>query len=177
MVFKTASIRQDNLVVRKSYVCISEESMSCASLSDKEIQTERHTESYPKTKKHIKTIYDTQKEESECQYSSSQPQVSLSKFNFAKELTENDILSDSDDTMKECLRIFNEVTKSEACKGEIAKQVGQLFLFSNLCPKYKGVSLKYIFSKYSKLCRICRITCLCSTHIYVLTLVINNILE
>lgn len=52
----------------KNYVCISEESVSCGPLSDKEIQRESHNESYPKSRRHVKTIYDTQKEETEWQH-------------------------------------------------------------------------------------------------------------
>lgn len=50
----------------------------------------------------------------------------FSKFDFDKELTE-DTSSGSDDATEECLWIFNEVTESEACEGENAKQVGQIF--------------------------------------------------
>lgn len=51
------------------YICISEESVFCSSLSGKEMQNEKHNESYPKSKKPLKTIDDTQKEESECRCS------------------------------------------------------------------------------------------------------------
>lgn len=134
----------------KKCVCISEESVFCASLSDEKIQNEKHNESYPKSKKHVKTIYDTQKEETECQCSRSQPQISLPKFDFDKELT--DTCSDSDGTVKDCLRIFTGATESDACKGENAKQVGQLCFFH--FSKFKGVSLLYRVSKDSRLSRI-----------------------
>ena len=45
----------------------------------------------------------------------------LVEFDFEIECTENDTLSDSDDTMKECLRIFSEFTQSKVHKGETAK--------------------------------------------------------
>ncbi|CAD7687705.1 unnamed protein product [Nyctereutes procyonoides] len=130
----------------RNYVCISEESISCAPLSDREIRNRIHDDNYPQSKKYIKTIYDSQNEESECRYSS-QPQISspdehaedkvlreqddsqdfttfdhkLVEFDFDKEHTEEDTPSDYDDTMKECLQIFTEFTESEACR-ETTKQ-------------------------------------------------------
>ncbi|XP_029057407.1 RNA exonuclease 1 homolog isoform X2 [Monodon monoceros] len=133
----------------EKHVCISGESMTCAPLSDKEIQEESHNESYPKSRRHVKTIDDTQKEETERRYSPSELQFSYSdnhvkdkvlrvqddsqdfttfedsrlvEFDFDKECTEDDPPSDVDDTAKECLRIFNEFTRSKAHKGETAKQ-------------------------------------------------------
>ncbi|KAM9081874.1 uncharacterized protein AAG666_016636 isoform 3-T3 [Megaptera novaeangliae] len=133
----------------EKHVCISGESITCAPLSDKEIQKESHNESYPKSRRHVKTIDDTQKEETEWRYSPSQLQFSYSddhvkdkvlrvqddsqdfttfednrlvEFDFDKECTEDDTPSDSDDTVKECLRIFNKFTRSKAHKGETAKQ-------------------------------------------------------
>ncbi|XP_036711596.1 uncharacterized protein LOC118897004 [Balaenoptera musculus] len=133
----------------EKHVCISGESITCAPLSDKEIQKESHNESYPKSRRHVKTIDDTQKEETEWRYSPSQLQFSysddhvkdkvlrvqddsqdfttfednrLDEFDFDKECTEDDTPSDSDDTVKECLRIFNKFTRSKAHKGETAKQ-------------------------------------------------------
>lgn len=138
----------------KKHVCISEESICCALLRDKETQNTSHNASCPKRKNHVKTIYDTQKE-TECQYSASQPQSAYSdehakgsvlsvrggsqdfttfedsklvEFDFDKERPEADTPSDSGDTVKECLRIFNEFTESQAQRGEAAKQVGQFSL-------------------------------------------------
>ncbi|XP_034519882.1 RNA exonuclease 1 homolog [Ailuropoda melanoleuca] len=128
-------------------VSVSEESITCAPLSDKEIQNRICNERYPQSKKYTKTIYDTQNEESECQYSD-QPEICYSDEHAEdkmlkgqdnsqdcttfedrilvdcdsdKEHTEEDTPSDSDDTRKECLRIFTEFTESEAC-GETTKQ-------------------------------------------------------
>ncbi|XP_028349277.1 uncharacterized protein [Physeter macrocephalus] len=133
----------------EKHVCISGESITCAPLSDKEIQKESHNESYPKSRRHVKTIDDTQKEETEWRYSPSQLRFSYSddhvkdkvlrvqddsqdfttfednrlvEFDFAKECTEDDTLSDSDNNVKECLRIFNKFTRRKAHKGETAKQ-------------------------------------------------------
>ncbi|XP_053462096.1 uncharacterized protein LOC128596528 [Nycticebus coucang] len=124
-----------------------EEGMSCAPPSDKEILEERHYESYSKSKKHAK-ICDTHKKETES-WSSSQPPMfysdesvdynalrmqgnskelttfegsKLGGFDSDKGLTEDDTPSDSEDTMQECLHIFNEFTESEAHKKEIAEQ-------------------------------------------------------
>lgn len=150
----------------KKYVYISEESTSCALPCDKEIQKEHHNESYPKSRRHVKTCYDTQN--MEWRYSPSQPQFSYSddhiqekvlrvqndsqdlntfedrkliEFDFDKECTEDDTLSDSDKTMKECLQIFSEFTQTKAHKREMTKQVSSLF-FNSHFPKSKGVSLK-----------------------------------
>ncbi|XP_032491231.1 uncharacterized protein LOC116755618 isoform X5 [Phocoena sinus] len=133
----------------EKHVCISGESITCAPLSDKEIQKESHNESYPKSRRHVKTIDDTQKEETEWRYSPSQLQFSYSdnrvkdkvlrvqddsqdfttfednrlvESDFDKECTEDDTPCDADDTVKECLRIFNKFTRSKAHKGETAKQ-------------------------------------------------------
>ncbi|XP_005660112.2 RNA exonuclease 1 homolog isoform X2 [Sus scrofa] len=134
----------------KKYVYISEESTSCALPCDKEIQKEHHNESYPKSRRHVKTCYDTQN--MEWRYSPSQPQFSYSddhiqekvlrvqndsqdlntfedrkliEFDFDKECTEDDTLSDSDKTMKECLQIFSEFTQTKAHKREMTKQVSE----------------------------------------------------
>ncbi|XP_059870848.1 RNA exonuclease 1 homolog [Delphinus delphis] len=133
----------------EKHVCISGGSITCAPLSDKEIQKESHNESYPKSRRHVNTIDDTQKEETEWRYSPSQLQFSYSdnhvkdkvlrvpddsqdfttfedkrlvEFDFGKECTEDDTPSEADDTVKECLRIFNKFTRSKARKGETAKQ-------------------------------------------------------
>ncbi|XP_008568129.1 PREDICTED: RNA exonuclease 1 homolog isoform X2 [Galeopterus variegatus] len=145
----------------KKYGCISKEGVSCAPLSDKEILTESHNESHPKNKKHVKAIYDTQKKETECWYSPSEPQDKLVKYSVlgvpdsqdstifedsklveldsGKGITEDDTLSDSDDTMKECLQIFNELTENEAHKEETAKQASRkqdmLYYKKNSGPK------------------------------------------
>ncbi|XP_049566986.1 uncharacterized protein LOC101276190 [Orcinus orca] len=133
----------------EKHVCISGGSITCAPLSDKEIQKESHNESYPKSRRHVNTIDDTQKEETEWRYSPSQLQFSYSdnhvkdkvlrvqddsqdfttfednrlvEFDFGKECTEDDTPSEADDTVKECLQIFNKFTRSKARKGETAKQ-------------------------------------------------------
>lgn len=148
-------------------VSVSEESIPCAPLSDEEIQNRICNERYPQSKTYTKTIYDTQNEESECRYSD-QPQIYYSEeraedkmlkgqdnsqdfttfedrklvdCDSDKEHTEEDTPSDSDDTRKECLRIFTEFTEREAC-GETTKQVSEFFL-KNPFPKFKGVSFKY----------------------------------
>ena len=123
MVLKNVFLSWAALVVIKS-TYVFQKSVSRASLSGKDIQNEKNKESYPKSKKHVKIVYDTQKEETECQCSRTQPQISASEFDFSKELTE-DGTSDSDDPAKECLRIFSEFTeKREDCKGGNAEQVG-----------------------------------------------------
>ncbi|XP_026944754.1 uncharacterized protein [Sagmatias obliquidens] len=133
----------------EKHVCISGGSITCAPLSDKEIQKESHNESYPKSRRRVNTIDDTQKEETEWRYSPSQLQFSYSddhvkdkvlrvqddsqdfttfednrlvEVDFGKERTEDDTPSEADDTVKECLRIFNKFTRSKAHKGETAKQ-------------------------------------------------------
>ncbi|XP_058421907.1 RNA exonuclease 1 homolog [Diceros bicornis minor] len=150
----------------KKYVCISEESICCAPLSDTEIQNKSHNESYAKSKKHMKTIDDTRKEETECRCSASQPQSSYSgerakdsvlsvpddsrdfttcedsklvEFDFDKEHTEDDTPSDSDDALKECLQIFSEFTESQAWKGEAAKQASGKQMELDM-PYYQNVS-------------------------------------
>ncbi|XP_049750898.1 equatorin [Elephas maximus indicus] len=111
------------------------------------IQEESHNESYPKSKKHLKTIYDTQKEGTKCQHPPSPPQLFYTdkhaksngptvqgksqdfatfedatfEFDSDKDLIEDDTPSDSDNTMEECLQIFKEFTESEAQKGKTAK--------------------------------------------------------
>lgn len=94
-------------------------------LCDKDRQNEKHNESYPKSKAHVKIVYDIQKEETKCQCSRTQPQISASKFDFNKELTE-DGTSDSDGTAKECLQLFSKFTDSKNFKGGNAEQVGTL---------------------------------------------------
>nr|XP_035962264.1 RNA exonuclease 1 homolog [Halichoerus grypus] len=142
----------------KNYVCVSEESIPCAPLSDKEIQNRICNESYPQSKKYVKTIYDAQNKESECRYST-QPEISYSderaedkvlrrqdksqdfttfedsklvEFDFDKERTEEDTPSDSDDTMKECLRIFTEFTESKACRETTKQASGKQMEFEML---------------------------------------------
>lgn len=137
----------------ENYICITEQHIPHAPPSGKEIQNKIHNERYPHHKKYIKTIDDPQNEETEGGYSS-QPQVSSSderaegqvlgrkdnsqdfttcekltlvKFDFDKEPSEVRTPSHSDDTMKECLRIFTEFTESEACKGKTTTQVSFFF--------------------------------------------------
>ncbi|ELW70236.1 RNA exonuclease 1 like protein [Tupaia chinensis] len=132
----------------KKYGCFSEESVSHATLSDKEILKESQNESLPKNKKHGKMIYDAQKIP-ECWDSPSQLQISFSnelaidsvlrehdgsqdfitfedckslELSSGKGLPKDDTSSDSD-TMKKCLQISHTFTESEVQKEEIAKQV------------------------------------------------------
>nr|XP_012619840.1 RNA exonuclease 1 homolog isoform X2 [Microcebus murinus] len=133
----------------KKHDSISEEGVCYVPLSDKEILKESDNESYSKSKKYVKTIYNTKKKEIESWHSPSQPPIfyseelvkdnvlrmqgnskefttfedsKLADFDADKGPTGDDTPSDSDAIMQECLHIFNEFTQSEAHKKEIAKQ-------------------------------------------------------
>uniref|UniRef100_H0XTK9 Exonuclease domain-containing protein n=1 Tax=Otolemur garnettii TaxID=30611 RepID=H0XTK9_OTOGA len=165
---KTYVSKKGSFEDEEKYDFISEEGISCAPLSDKEILKERHYENYAKSKKHVK-ICDTHKKETESWCSPSQPPIfysdesvdsnvlrmqgdnkklttfegsKLGGFDSDKGLTDDDTSSDSDDTMKECLHIFNEFTENEAHKESMHVELSTLKIFMNASGKQEMLYYK-----------------------------------